>query len=112
MDDQCFNYGIPGKGFVIIKPSERDISRYAVWFNKTLIGDNFDCPDDAADCAFRKDFSTNAATEFFKINVPWVPRNIRDWNVGLPCLPEEKEEFLEIKKECPPRPWRRSGSRR
>lgn len=113
MRDDCFHFPVPNKGLVIIKPSDRDPSRYAVWLNETLMGDIFGSPEDAAECAFRNDFPTEAAMRFFKINVPWVPRDIGSWNKGLPdYLPEETEESVHPPEQCPPRPWRRTDSRR
>ena len=115
MNDDCFHYPVPPKGFVIIKPSDRDASGYAVWFNETLIGDNFDCADDAVDCASRKDFSRDPAIRRFNIGAAWIPNDLRRWNRGLPDVPQISHEAADSKnasQKCPPRPWRHTDSRR
>ena len=111
MNDGCFYRKIPNKGFVIIRPSSRDVSKFAVYHNHTLVDESFDCADDAADGASTGNFSTEGAIRYFKNNIPWVPRNLREWSVGLPDIIGESEESAPSLEKCPPRPWRPSDSR-
>src|SRR2546429_9499631 len=69
-------------GIARIDMSSTNATCYALWIGDRLIDDQFDCPEDAAAKAHRKDFASVSAIQLFR--GAYVPEDIDRWHQTPP----------------------------
>ena len=94
------------RNVLCIKPHASD---WSIWLNDELLDSKFGSPEEAAECANKKNFSTEMAIQAVQF---WVPANLDQWRKSPPedkVIGGQTQPPLGLKPvqpECTNRPWK------